>query len=280
MMQINIKDYFEQQKEKLREKSKHTGIIPQLAIIDATNGDVGNRIYMKRKVEDFESMGWQAKIFQAKDTQELNDLIDWCNMSNKHPGLPLVCSSVMVQLPVRDTIDFDPNRISPKLDCDGLCAEAKVNPATVCGVLHYLQDCGFDYQGKNVVVLGRSKIVGKPMADQLLARNSTVTICHSYTTPFDFYAIIEGADLIVSAVGKPNLFSRNDISDECIVIDVGINRDENGKLCGDFVEDDTYRHTGWSTPVPGGVGLLTRLGVMENCYELAWHLPKCIPFRD
>lgn len=264
MKKIDIKTYFKQEKEKLRQP---TSIVPSLLIIDATDGDVGNQIYIRKKVEDFKSLNWDVTVLQPRDQEEYEDLVH----DTYDPRFSASYTSVIVQLPVSKRFTFKNTDIHPLCDCDGLNPFSPVMPATVRGIIDYLDACGFEYEGKSAVVLGRSDIVGKPMAKALLDRDMTVTVCHSKSSKQDRDSIMMEADLIVSAVGKPHLFSRKDCI-PAIVIDVGINRNEDGKLCGDFDEDPEWLggcFENWSTPVPGGVGLLTRLGLLKNCKELA-----------
>lgn len=207
MNQINIKEYFKTEKEKLRlAVIEHDYEPPSLTIVD---GDVGNQIYIKKKIEDIPSY----------------------------------------------------------FDCDGLTKNALVLPATVRGIIDYLDDCGFDYAGKTAVVLGRSNIVGKPMAKALLDRDMTVSVCHSKTNYGDKEYLLHNADLVICATGQPQSIYREQC-ESAIVVDVGISR-LNGKIVGDFVEDENnIVGEAWSTPVPGGVGLLTRLGLMKNNYSV------------
>lgn len=232
MQQINIKEYFQQQVNKLREIS---GNVPSLMIIDATAQDLANQIYIRNKIKDFNALGWEAEVFRANSSVELRLLLghakDW--------------------------------------DADGLNPMSNITPATVRGIIDYLDECGFNYEGKSAVVLGRSDIVGKPMAKALLDRNMTVSVCHSKTDINTKLYLTRQADLIVSAVGKFSL--TREACPNAIVIDVGIRRNEAGIILGDFVEIDEIakRNNVWSTPVLGGVGLLTRLGLMKNCLQLA-----------
>lgn len=258
MNQINIKEYFKTEKEKLRlAVIEHDYEPPSLTIVDATDGDVGNQIYIKKKIEDFESVGWPVKVVRPKDKFDLHCLLSY--------GLETDC--VIVQMPTAERFDFDIEDIPSYFDCDGLTKNALVLPATVRGIIDYLDDCGFDYTGKTAVVLGRSDIVGKPMAKALLDRDMTVSICHSKTNYGDKEYLLHNADLVICATGQPQSIHREQC-ESAIVVDVGISR-FNGKIVGDFVEDENnIIGEAWSTPVPGGVGLLTRLGLMKNCLDL------------
>lgn len=257
MKKIVIKDYFEQEMENLRRTVTNP---PSLLILDATDGDVGNQIYIRKKAEDFESLGWPVTIIKPVDREELAYYIE-----HNH------ADCVIVQMPIAERFNLDVKRLLPKeKDCDGLSIDPLVMPATVRGIIDYLDTCEFEYSGKTVAILGRSNIVGKPMAKALLARDMTVIQCHSKTPEQVRHDMMAYADLIVSAVGQPHLFSRRDISPSTFVVDVGISRDENNKIIGDFEEIPYFCHPfgAASTPVPGGVGLLTRLGLIKNCVYL------------
>lgn len=257
MEQINIKDYFQQEKDKLR---RSVIIPPSLLIVDATDGDVGNQIYINKKIEDFNSMGWPVTSCKVANQAALETLLQ----IKKHDE---DTDCIIVQLPVGAKFHFSPDMIPVEKDCDGLHPMSQVMPATVRGIIDYLDKCGFEYEGKTAVVLGRSDIVGKPMAKALLSKNMTVVQCHSKTPEGVRYKMLAQADLIVSAVGKPHFIWRGLVHPRAIVIDAGINRDKNNKIVGDF-QEQFCNLGGWSTPVPGGVGLLTRLGLMKNCVDL------------
>lgn len=255
MEHINIKEYFNQEMEKLRASE----VKPSLTIIDATDGDTGNQIYIRKKMEDFQSLEWPVKVVKISEEQppqalywELNKIDTDC---------------LIVQMPTAERFNFSTKDIPAHLDCDGLSPLAEVMPATVRGIIDYLDACGFKYEGGNAVVLGRSEIVGKPMAQALLDKNMTVSICHSKSNFVTRDRLLRDTDLVICATGQPHLITR----EQCpyaVVVDVGINR-INGKLVGDFKENETNIHFGaWSTPVPGGVGLLTRLGLMKNCLDM------------
>ncbi len=258
MNQINIKEYFKTEKEKLRlAVIEHGYKPPSLTIVDATNGDIGNQIYVKKKIEDFKSVDWPVQVIRPKDKFDLHYLLSY--------GIETDC--VIVQMPIAEEFDFDIEDISFYCDCDGLTKNALVPPATVRGIIDYLDDCGFYYTGKTAVVLGRSDIVGKPMTKALLNRDMTVSICHSKTSHGDKEYLLRNADLVICATGQPQSIYREQC-EHAIVIDTGINK-LNGKIVGDFVEDENnIVGEAWSTPVPGGVGLLTRLGLMKNCLDL------------
>lgn len=253
MKQVNIKDYFNQEMDKLRQSP----VRPSLAIIDATDGDVGNQIYIRKKLEDFNNLGWEAEVIKVDNDEELEHALH----SKK--------DCTIVQMPVAKKFHFSPLQLIRNKDCDGLHPASFVTPATVRGIIDYLDTCEFPYSGKIAVVLGRSDIVGKPMAKALVDKDMTVVQCHSKTPLPVLRDMLKGAGLVISAVGKPRLFSRIECNPSTVVIDVGINRNKNNKICGDFIENENFCYLGgWSTPVPGGVGLLTRLGLLKNCLDL------------
>lgn len=258
MKQINIKEYFKQEVERLR---ADRSVVPSLMIIDATTQDPANQIYIRNKLKDFEALDWEAKVFRVSTTNELKKLLGGVQ---KH-GF----NSVIVQMPVMPNIEFSYDMISPSVDADGLNPISHIAPATVRGIIDYLDNCGFDYSSKSALILGRSDIVGKPMAKALLDKDMTVSVCHSKTDINTKLYLARQADLVVSAVGDFTL--TREACPYAIVVDVGIRRNAAGTILGDFIEiqDIAERNNVWSTPVPGGVGLLTRLGLMKNCLQLA-----------
>lgn len=258
---MNIKEYVNQEMERLREARQ---IAPSLMIIDATEGDPANQIYIRNKMKDFDALGWKAEIRKVSTTEELKSTIEDAEAEG--------WSSIIVQMPVAHGIEFDYNWIPPHMDADGLVPAGKVMPATVRGIIDYLDECDFEYSGKSAVVLGRSDIVGKPMAKALLDRDMTVSVCHSKTHEQDKMYLLRNADLVICATGQPQSVYRAQCPD-AFVVDVGISRialpDGKTKIVGDFVESKERGSAATSTPVPGGVGLLTRLGLLKNCVELA-----------
>jgi methylenetetrahydrofolate dehydrogenase (NADP+)/methenyltetrahydrofolate cyclohydrolase len=248
---LNIKEYVKQEKEKLRAAAPKR---IKLGIIDATEqGDSANHLYIKNKCKDFAEIGWDCEIYPVTENS-VKPAINRAIVGD--------CTSIIVQLPTRKGIDFRPDMIPSSLDCDGVTMGSLVIPATPKGIVDYLRACGFPFSRKTAVVLGRSDIVGKPLAKQLADLDMTVSLCHSKTRLEDRVYLLKNADLVICAIGKAKNVKRSECP-QAVVVDVGINRDENGKLCGDFEEDG-----GLSTPVPGGVGLLTRLALMKNCYVL------------
>lgn len=255
MQQINIKEYVKKQKEVLKRFTQAGNI--KLGIIDATAADdAANAIYIKKKIEDCQEMGWAVEVYKTKNVPQA------IKKANE------TCSAIIVQEPIAaDAVGCLPTDIPPEKDVDGLNPFSDYWPATPLGIIMYLDKCGFKYEGKNAVVLGRSRIVGKPMAQMLLDKNMNVTILHSKTAAADKEYYLKHADLVVAAVGKSGVLTREECP-KAVVIDVGINR-VNGKLYGDFIENPALTNENiWSTPVPGGVGLLTRLALLNNIVEV------------
>lgn len=235
-----MKDYIERMEKK-----------PGLAIIQVGDVEASNR-YVRNKIKDCEEVGIKTQLF--KFPEDISDvaLISQLNMIEENDDF----TGVFIQLPLPQHLQGIEKLIDPAKDVDGFTPDSGYTPCTPLGIVKYLDYCGFNLDGKNVLVIGRSDIVGKPMARLLLDRNATVTVAHSHTKNLD--AFIYTADLIVCAVGKANFLSCETIY--VPVIDVGINFDENGKLVGDCYKTENRD----VTPVPGGVGLLTRCALLHN----------------
>lgn len=246
----NIKDYTKELKENFRERIAAIGDAPKLAIVQIGNVEASNR-YVKNKVKDCQEVGIIADVYAFPENiteYELND-----ELTNLHPFY----DGIIVQLPLPQHIRSSTATaaIPADKDVDGFRIDSWYSPATPKGIMDYLAHCGFDLVGKNVIIIGRSDIVGKPLARMMTDADATVTLCHSKSKIHDF---IYNADLIVSAVGKAKFLNCYPI--HVPVIDVGINFDENGKLVGDCFNTEARD----VTPVPGGVGLLTRCALLDN----------------
>ena len=252
-------------------KEKH-GRAPHLAVI-LVGEDPASQSYVKSKGKDAEQVGFESDtIVLPEDTSQdkLLELIDGLNADKKVDG-------ILVQLPLTKHIDEDLviARISQEKDVDGfhpLNVAALwqklpcIYPCTPKGVMRMLDDAGVELEGKNAVVIGRSNIVGLPMAKMLLDRNATVTIAHSRTK--NLSDITRRADIIVAAVGRLRFVTADMVSPGAVVIDVGVNRDpETGKLAGDVDYDNVVDKASVITPVPGGVGPMTRAMLMQNTLE-------------
>ncbi len=255
----------------LVEKKKEEGKQAALAVIQVGN-DPASSVYVGNKKKACAYIGIDSLSYElAEETtqEELLSLIDQLNADEKVTG-------ILVQLPVPKQIDEDRiiRRISPKKDVDGfhpmsvgaLCiGEQGFVSCTPAGIIQLLKRSGVEIAGKECVVVGRSNIVGKPMALLLLRENGTVTVAHSKTK--NLKAVCGRADILVAAVGKPKMITREYVKEGAVVIDVGIHRMENGKLCGDVDYEAVAPICSAITPVPGGVGPMTIAMLMNNCVE-------------
>lgn len=249
------------------------GIFPCLAVIIVGN-DPASRVYVNNKKAACEKTGIISREYalpEETSTEELLALIDELNADE-------AVSGILCQLPVPKQIDSSAvlERISPEKDVDCFHPEnvgrlstggGKMLPCTPHGVMKMLEYEGIDPAGKHCVVIGRSNIVGKPMAMLLTAADATVTLCHSKTQ--NLAEFTRSADILIASVGKPKFVTADMVSDGAIVIDVGMDRDENGKLCGDVDYKSVEPKASYITPVPGGVGPMTITMLMRNTITAA-----------
>lgn len=259
---MEIKEFVNMRKQALKNEIASMDKKPTLMIIQA-NDDPASNAYVRGKLKDGDEIGANVilnKVDSLISQEELLKIIDKCNNDSSIDGL-------IVQLPLGKHINEDVIKlaVSPKKDIDGFHPLSSFIPCTPKGIVSYLENEGFTFSGKNAVVLGRSNIVGKPMARLLLSRSCNVTVLHSKTSFEDKKFYIKHANLIVVAIGKEG-FLNNDFeyNKDCYVVDVGINRGIDGKLHGDAIPNLPVK---LQTPVPGGVGLLTRLALLENLME-------------
>lgn len=257
---------------------KARGIQPTLAIV-LVGDDPASQVYVKHKVNDSSETGLVANLERYPADMAEADLLARIHALNDDPAV----HGILVQLPLPKHMDSHQviEAISPAKDVDGFhvaSAGALMTgapgfwPCTPFGCMKMLESIGYDLRGKHAVVIGRSNIVGKPMAMMLLAKSATVTICHSATQ--DLGAITRQADVIVAAVGKLNLLTADMVKPGAVVIDVGMNRKADGKLAGDVDFDGVKEVAGWITPVPGGVGPMTRAMLLANTLEAAERAAK------
>ena len=220
--------------------------------------------YIKGKVKDGEEMGVDMVVKRYADTIAAHALREEIYKCNDDPNV----DAVMLQLPIPERMDVGVlmDRINVAKDVDGFNTRSMCYPCTPLGIMAFLNALGIEMEGKNAVVIGRSEIVGKPMADMLLSKNCTVTICHSRTPKEELEKRVADADIIIVAAGKRNLITKDmKFKPSAVVMDVGINVDEDGHLHGDCEPDLPVR---FQSPVPGGVGLLTRLALFFNLRTL------------
>ncbi len=256
----------------VREKISHLACQPHLVVI-LVGDDTASRIYVNNKKKAAENTGIKSTIIELPLTTTENELISIIRELNQDNGV----TGILVQLPLPEHINKNKiiDEISPKKDVDGFTPEnvgrlaiglePYFYPATPQGIIMLLDEYKIPIEGANAVILGRSNIVGKPMAHMLLKRNATVTICHSYTKELE--SKIKTADILISAVGKKIVRCKMDRNNSCIV-DVGIFRDTNGKLTGDVDFDLVSPSCGYISPVPGGVGPMTIASLMYNASKV------------
>ena len=258
-MDMTIKEFVAQEKVALSQEVASMKRAPHLVIIQA-NDNPASHAYVRGKIKDCDEVGALATLcLLPPDTSE-EYLLEKVAEYNNDPEV----DGLIVQLPLPDHISEAKVKlaVNPAKDVDGFHPLTKFIPCTPKGIVDYLTAEGFAFQGKNAVVLGRSEIVGKPMAKLLLSKNCNVTVLHSKTTEEDKAFYIAHADLIVVAIGRLGfLDNRFQYKKDAVIVDVGINRNEEGKLRGDALPD---LPVAIQTPVPGGVGLLTRLALVKN----------------
>ncbi|MDR6535161.1 bifunctional methylenetetrahydrofolate dehydrogenase/methenyltetrahydrofolate cyclohydrolase FolD [Variovorax soli] len=252
---------------------KARGITPGLAVI-LVGEDPASQVYVRHKVKDSEEAGLHSVLERHPATLPEAELLARIDALNKDPAI----HGILVQLPLPRHIDSARvlEAISPAKDVDGfhvasagalMTGQPGFWPCTPYGCMKMLESIGYELRGKHAVVIGRSNIVGKPMAMMLLAKSATVTICHSAT--HDLAAFTRQADVVVAAVGKRNVLTADMVKPGAVIIDVGMNRNDEGKLCGDVDFEAVREVAGWITPVPGGVGPMTRAMLLVNTLEAA-----------
>lgn len=267
LISTQIKDELKEEVAQLKKQ----GIIPCLAVIQVGN-DPASSVYVNNKKKACAYIGIESLSYELEDgisQEELLGIIGELNQNEMVHG-------ILVQLPLPRHIDENAviEAIIPSKDVDGFHPETVGNmcigtrgflPCTPAGIVQLLKRSQIEIEGKECVIVGRSNIVGKPMALLLLRENGTVTITHSRTK--DLKEVTKRADILVVAIGKPKFITKEFVKDGAVVIDVGIHRNENNKLCGDVDFDDVVEKVSAITPVPGGVGPMTIAMLMNNCVE-------------
>jgi methylenetetrahydrofolate dehydrogenase (NADP+)/methenyltetrahydrofolate cyclohydrolase len=252
---------------------KSRGLTPGLAVI-LVGDNPASEVYVRNKVLACQDTGMHSLLEKHDATLSEAELLARVEALNQDPSI----HGILVQLPLPAHIDAHKviEAISPSKDVDGfhvssagalMVGQTGFLPCTPYGCMKMLESIGYELRGKHAVVIGRSNIVGKPMAMMLLQKDATVTICHSRTA--DLKAQTLQADLIVAAVGKRKVVTADMVKPGAVVIDVGMNRNDEGKLCGDVDFDGVRDVAGWITPVPGGVGPMTITMLMVNTLESA-----------
>lgn len=267
MISTQIKDECRERVAKYKEE----GVEICLAVIQVGN-DPASSVYVNNKKKACEYIGIRSLSYELPEETTQEELIELIRKLNADSTV----NGILVQLPVPKHIDENViiSTISPKKDVDGfhtqsvgaLCIGTPgFVSCTPAGIVELLKRSDVDITGKECVVIGRSNIVGKPMSILMLRENATVTIAHSRTK--DLKEVCKRADILIVAIGKPEMITSDYIKEGAVVIDVGIHRRENNKLCGDVLFDDVAPHCSAITPVPGGVGPMTIAMLMKNCVD-------------
>ncbi len=249
------------------------GVRPGLAVV-IVGEDSASKVYVRNKIKACEEVGFYSENYALPEETAEDDLLSLVQQLNKDPAI----HGILVQLPLPKHLDANKviAAIDPKKDVDAfhvqnvgkiMLGQYDFLPCTPAGVMKLLEYSGIDVAGKDCVVVGRSNIVGKPQAMLLLHANATVQICHSKTK--DLAQKTAAADVLIVAIGKAKFITADMIKEGAIVIDVGMNRDENGKLCGDVDFDGCFAKASYITPVPGGVGPMTISMLMQNTLAAA-----------
>lgn len=258
-------------KDECKERIKTEGLDITLAVIQVGN-DPASTVYVGNKKKACDYIGIHSLSYELPETiteEELLQLVEKLNADDKVHG-------ILVQLPLPKHIEEDKviKTISPKKDVDGFhpqsvgalsIGQPGFVSCTPAGIIQLLKRSGIEIEGKECVIVGRSNIVGKPMALLMLRENATVTVCHSRTK--DLKEVTKRADILIVAIGKPKFITAEYVKEGAVVIDVGIHRNEDNKLCGDVDFDDVEPLASAITPVPGGVGPMTIAMLMNNCVE-------------
>ena len=277
---INGKVLASKIKQEVKQEINELGISPYFVIVQIGDNPASNT-YIRNKIKDCKECGIDSYLCHCDSSITQDRLEIFFKNISADKGV----NALMLQLPIPKHLDAQKviNKIAPRKDVDGLTTinngllttgQNGFIPCTAAGCMEMIRSTGIDIAGKNAVVIGRSNIVGKPVAMQLLKENATVTICHSHTIRLK--EICQKADILIVAVGKKNFVTADMIKPGAVVIDVGINVQENGKLCGDVDFNEVKEVAGYITPVPGGVGLMTRAMLMKNSLEAT----KCQLIKD
>lgn len=273
---INGKEISKKVKERVKaetEKLAEEGITPGLAVV-IVGDNPASRVYVNNKKKACEEVGFISEEYALPQETTQEELLALVRTLNDKPDT----DGILVQLPLPEQIDEKAiiEAISPSKDVDAFHAsnvgrimigDYDFLPCTPAGVMELLHESNIEVSGKTCVVIGRSNIVGKPMAMLLLHENGTVTVCHSKTQ--NLKEVCKTADILVAAVGKAKFVTADMVKEGAVVIDVGMNRDENGKLCGDVDFEAVEPKASYITPVPGGVGPMTIAMLMQNTLTAA-----------
>ncbi|MBR6682350.1 MAG: bifunctional methylenetetrahydrofolate dehydrogenase/methenyltetrahydrofolate cyclohydrolase FolD [Clostridia bacterium] len=257
----------------VEQMKKNNGLVPGLAVI-IVGEDPASQVYVRNKKKDCDETGINSIVHALPENTTQEELLALVHKLNNDDNV----HGIIVQLPLPKHLDSELiiNNIDSKKDVDAfhpynvgkiMIGDYEFLPCTPAGVMALLERSNIEVAGKNCVVVGRSNIVGKPQAMMLLHKNGTVTICHSKTK--DLAEVCRSADVLVVAIGRAKMITGDMIKEGAVVIDVGMNRDENGKLCGDVDYESAEKKASYITPVPGGVGPMTRVMLLQNTLSAA-----------
>lgn len=273
---LNGKEVARKTRERLKEevdRLKEENIYPRLAVIMVGNNSA-SQIYVKNKSKACEEIGIEFEEYLLPEETKQEELISIIeNLNNKKE-----IHGILLQSPIPDGLDINEafRKILPEKDVDGfhpvnvgklVLGQDTFVSCTPFGIIKILEEYNIDIEGKHAVVIGRSNIVGKPMSQCLLNKNATVTICHSKTK--DLPSITKTADILVSAIGRAGFVTEDMVKEGAVVIDVGINRTQEGKIKGDVDYENVSQKASYITPVPGGVGPMTIAMLMKNVVKAA-----------
>lgn len=260
MIKTSCKGYVQIRKEILKKEVEKMDRKPCLCVIQI-DSDPASNSYIKGKKKDCDEIGVSFRHLQYNSADLDQNTLEKCIIQVVND---VSVDGLIIQLPIPKKYDLDKllAYIPNDKDVDGFRKDSYFKPCTPKGIMDWLEFNEINLQGKDVVVIGRSDIVGKPLVNMFIEKGATVTCCNSKTENIKYYT--RNADIVVSAIGKPKYFDSKYFKQGQIIIDVGINRDENGKLCGDV--DNKYIYDSYVTPVPCGVGLLTRTSLLQNVY--------------
>lgn len=273
---INGKELAQKIRSELKEKvikMKENGIVPKLAVI-MVGEDKASKVYVKNKSKACEEVGIEFEEFLLDENIKMEELLDLINELNNREDI----HGILLQSPIPKHLDINKafNTIDYRKDVDGFhpINVGKLSIGQDCfisctpyGVIKMLEAYNIPIEGKNAVIVGRSNIVGKPLIQCMLKKNATVTVCHSRTQ--NIKEITKQADILIVAIGKAKFVTEDMVKDGAVVIDVGINRNEEGKLVGDVDFENVEKKASYITPVPGGVGPMTIAMLMNNVVKSA-----------
>lgn len=261
---ITCKEYAVKKKQEIKDeilriqKQVRHDVKPYLAIVQVGDNFASSK-YTSFKINDCKEVGIHPIYIHLPEDTLAYDLHQQIN------DLTLVADGIIVQLPLPDHIHFNKNTIPADRDVDGFRIDSLYRPCTPLGVINILKANEIPLDGANVVIIGRGELVGKPLIDMMLEENATVTVCHSHTKDLKEHCL--KADIIVSAVGKPNVVTADMVKDGVAIVDVGVSRNSEGKPIGDCDYPNLKEKCSFITPWTGGAGVMTRLSLLENVMD-------------